>query len=245
MRTMIRLVVLGTFLGGVPPACFANVGSAAPQMLTLRTEDGATIAAELRAASTGRPAPGVILVHMLTRTHEDWQVLAARLSDAGLAVLAIDLRGHGASGRETAPADLEDMNSSVRDVRAARVFLSGRPDICSGRIGIAGAQIGANLAIVEASSDLLVRSLALLSPGLEYRKVWTDAAMKKYNERPALIVASTEDAYASRSARELSAAGTGTRELRLLNGAGHGTVMLARHPDLISVLVDWFRRTLL
>jgi alpha-beta hydrolase superfamily lysophospholipase len=182
---------------------------------------------------------------MLTRTHEDWQALAARLADAGLAVLAIDLRGHGASGAEAAPADPGDMNSSVRDVRAARVFLSGRPEICSGRIGIAGAQIGANLAIVEASLDLLVRSLALLSPGVEYRGVRADAAMKKYNERPALLLASTEDGYASRSARELSTMGAGTRELRLLTGAGHGTVMLARQPDLIGVLVDWFRRTLL
>ena len=31
----------------------------------------------------------------------------------------------------------------------------------------------------------------------------------------------------------------------MLNGAGHGTAMLARQPDLASSLVDWFSRTLL
>ena len=126
------------------------------------------------------------------------------------------------------------MNPSVRDVGRRAMFLSGRPDICSGRIGIAGAQVGANLAIVEAASDPLVRSLALLSPGVEYRRVRAEAAMRKYNERPALILASTEDAYATRSARELSTLGAGIRDLRLLTGAGHGTTMLARQPDLIG-----------
>jgi len=130
-------------------------------------------------------------------------------------------------------------------VKAARVFLAARPDIWSGRTGIAGAQIGANLAIMEAASDPAVRSIALLSPGMDYRRLRPEAAMKKYDARPALILASTEDAYASRSARELAAIGTGIRDLRLVNGAGHGTAMLVRQPALVGVLVDWFRRTLL
>jgi hypothetical protein len=39
--------------------------------------------------------------------------------------------------------------------------------------------------------------------------------------------------------------GDGLRDLRLVTGAGHGTVMLTRQPDLVGLLVDWFRRTLL
>ena len=54
--------------------------------------DGVSIAAELRLPSA-RPAPAVILVHMLTRTHEDWARTAERLSEAGLVAVAIDLRG--------------------------------------------------------------------------------------------------------------------------------------------------------
>lgn len=244
MRSPLRWIVALAVLMGSPLVCYGQKSGSTPQTLTLRTEDGVAIAAELRPAASGRPAPGVILVHMLTRTHDDWQPLAGRLSDAGLAVVAIDLRGHGASGAATA-GDPEDMSASVLDVKAARVFLTGHADVCSGRIGIAGAQVGANLAILEAAYDPLVRSVALLSPGIEYRKVRADAAMRKYNERPALILASTEDSYASRSVRELSTMGAGIRDLRLVTGAGHGTVMLARQPDLIGVLVDWFRRTLL
>ena len=236
----VMLVLLGTAAAGL-----ASRPSAAPQLLTLRTSDGVSIAAELRLPSA-RPAPAVILVHMLTRTHEDWARTAERLSEAGLVTVAIDLRGHGASvAAGGSAADAGNMNASVRDVTAAREFLSSRPDLCSGRIGIAGAQVGANLAILAAASDPLIRSIALLSPGIEYRNLRPEAAMRKYDERPALILASAEDAYASRSARALSTVGAGIRDFRLLNGAGHGTVMLARRPDLVEVLVDWFRRTLI
>lgn len=246
MTPLGRFAVFAVLLAAGSMTGLAQKGGTPPQMLTLRTEDGVAIAAELHLPASARPVPGVILVHMLTRTHEDWQVTADRLSDAGFAVVGIDLREHGGSGAPPTPrADPEDMSAGVLDVKAARVFLTGRPDICSGRIGIAGAQVGASLALLEAASDPLVRSVALLSPGLDYRRLRLEAAMKKYNERPALILASTEDAYASRSARELSTVGAGVRDLRLVTGAGHGTVMLSRQPDLIAVLVDWFRRTLL
>ena len=183
MKPLFRCAVLVAVAAGSSPIGLAQKAGVTPQALTLRTDDGVAIAAEMHPAASGRPAPGVILVHMLTRTHLDWQVLADRLSDAGLAVVAIDLRGHGASQAAPAPpADSADMNASVNDVKAARVFLTGRPDICSGRIGIAGAQVGANLAIAEAASDPLVRSVALLSPGIEFRLVRADSAMRRYDD---------------------------------------------------------------
>jgi pimeloyl-ACP methyl ester carboxylesterase len=192
------------------------------------------------------PAPAVILVHMFSRARGDWAATAAKLAESGFVVLAIDLRGHGTSGAAAvAPASPDDMTASVLDVKAARVYLTGRPDLATAAIGIAGAQVGANLAIVEAAADPLVRSIALLSPGVDYRRVRPEAALLKYGGRPALIVASSEDGYASRSARQLAIQGGGVRDLHIVNGAGHGTVMLARQPDLIGVLVDWFRRTLL
>lgn len=243
MTVLCRCCVVAGVLG-LASAGLASPLSAASQQLTLRTADGVSIAAELRLPAV-RPAPAVILVHMLTRTHEDWARTAEKLNEAGLVTLAIDLRGHGASGAAaSAGAGGGDMNASVRDVVAARDFLRGRSDLCSGAIGIAGAQVGANLAVLAAASDPAIRSIALLSPGIEYRNLRPEAAMRKYNERPALLLASAEDAYANRSARALSTTGTGTRDFRLLSGAGHGTVMLARRPDLVDVLVDWFRRTL-
>jgi pimeloyl-ACP methyl ester carboxylesterase len=130
-------------------------------------------------------------------------------------------------------------------VKAARAFLASRREVALNRIGFAGASIGANLAILFAANDPTVRSLALLSPGIDYRGLRPEAAFKKYADRPALLIVSQEDNYSTNSARQLARSGPGVRDLRILNGAGHGTAMITRQPDLAASLVDWFRRTLL
>ena len=112
------------------------------------------------------------------------------------------------------------------------------------RVGIAGGSLGANLAVLEAAGDQTVASLALLSPSLDYRGLRIEAALRKYGARPALLVSSDDDPYATRTVRDLQTAGGGTRETLLLNQAGHGTVMLGRNSDLVRTVVDWFRRTL-
>jgi dienelactone hydrolase len=130
------------------------------------------------------------------------------------------------------------------DVKAARQYLNTRVDVQRDRIGIAGASLGASLAVLHAASDEAVRSLALLSPVLDYRGLRIEAAMKRYGGRAALLVASREDAYAVRSARALASTGA-SHEVLVLDHVGHGTIMLARDPTLARRLVDWFRRTLL
>ncbi len=98
----------------------------------------------------------------------------------------------------------------MADVKAARAFLATRREVVPNRIGMAGASIGANLAILLAAGDPTVRSLVLLSPGIDYRGLRPEAAMKKYGERPALLVASQEDNYAANSARQLAGSATET-----------------------------------
>ncbi len=228
-------------------AAFAPDGSAAPvTLVTFRAKDGVTIAASLYQPSR-RPTPGVILVHMLTRSRDDWQALANRLADAGIAALAIDLRGHGASGADPRgdPGASQDLSPDLLDVQAARAFLASRPDLGVTSVGIAGASIGANLAVLAAAADPTIRSIALLSPGLDYRNLHAEAALRKYGGRPLLMISSEEDGYATRSVRRLQkAAGAGNRDVRVVNGAGHGTAMLSRQPDLISQLIAWFQQTL-
>ncbi|MGE5359793.1 MAG: alpha/beta hydrolase [Bacteroidales bacterium] len=227
-------------LGGSAPASAAQ---ATP--LSFRTTDGVQIAATFYPANR-KPSACVILLHALTRSRDDWQAVAARLADAGISALAIDLRGHGASGPDPAGGPgADDLSRDVLDVQAAHAFLASRPDLGVTAVGIAGADIGANLAVVAAAATPSIRSIALLSPGLDYRNIRTEAAFKKYGDRPALLVASEEDSYATRSIRRIEkGAASGTREVRLVNGAGHGTVMLARQPDLVALLVEWFQRTL-
>jgi dienelactone hydrolase len=224
----------------------ASADAAVSRPVTIRSDDGVALAATFYEAPR-QPAPAVILLHMQTRSRDDWQAFAHRLADSGIHALAIDFRGHGGSAAGPAGNDGQpNLSRLVLDVQAARNYLAGRPEAVRGSsIGILGASIGANVAILHAAGDGSIRSLALLSPGLDYRSLRTEAALRKYGTRPALLVAGGDDPYALRSVRELAKAGEGLREVKTLGPAGHGTVMLSRDPDLERALVDWFQRTLL
>jgi pimeloyl-ACP methyl ester carboxylesterase len=209
------------------------------QRVTFHTDDGLTVAATWYEPSV-RPAPAVILVHMLRKSSRDWDQLATRLAAEGIGALAVDLRGHGES-----QGNADDYAGMVRDVRAARRLLASRGDVIPSRIGLAGASLGATIAAQAAAEDPSITALALLSPSLEYRGLRIDAAVRKYGARPVLLIASDDDGYAARSARELQKAGGGSREIMILTRAGHGTAMLAGDPDLGRRLLEWLRRTLL
>ena len=221
------------------------VHGAATQRITLRTDDGMLLGATWYEPSS-RPAPAVILVHMLHRSRRDWDSFAHRLAGDGIGALALDLRGHGESQRFALPDVGSDSGyaAMLLDVKAARRYLATRSDVQQSRIGIAGASIGANLAVLAGSADSSVVSLALLSPSLDYRGLRIEALVRKLRS-PILLVAGTDDAYAARSVRELQKAGGGERQVLMLDRAGHGTVMLSRDENLPRTLVDWFRRTLL
>jgi alpha-beta hydrolase superfamily lysophospholipase len=220
--------------------CVAAVAEAAGRPVTLTSVDGVPLAGAFFEARNG-PASGVVLVHMLGRTKDDWQDLGNRLQQAGLNALAIDLRGHGQSGGSA--ARLAAMGG---DVRAAVEWLQTRPSVQSDRIGIAGASLGANLALMVAVGVPSVRALAMLSPALDYRGVRIDAAMlRRYGARPAWLAASTEDPYALRTLRELGTDTSGSREQRLTTAVAHGTNMLTADTSLSPELVDWLARTLI
>jgi dienelactone hydrolase len=214
-------------------------GGAAEQVVSLRASDGTALAATIYPAARG-PAPAVVLVHMLTRTRDDWRGFAERLQAAGATCLAIDLRGHGGSSGAAAPTP-----SMGLDVLAAVAWLAARSDVRPGAIGIVGASFGATAAALAAGDAAAVMAVALLSPSADYRGVRLDAGLRKYGTRPLLLVASTEDPYALRTVRALTEDEAPGRQLRLSPVAAHGSHLLERDPDLAATLVDWLRQTLL
>ena len=232
---ILALAAASTAVTGVTPP---STSAQRTQRLTLRTEDGVNIAATWYEPSA-RPAPGVILVHMLTRSRRDLEPLAMRLASEGIGALAIDLRGHG----ESSGGD-GNLAAMLQDLAAAKRHLAVRPDVIHSRIGIVGASLGANLAVLAAADDPGVRSLALLSPSLDYRGLRMEGPLRKYGSRPALLVAGKDDAYAMRTVKDVAKGAGASREVVLLDEAGHGTTMLGHAPELGQQIVDWFRRTL-
>jgi pimeloyl-ACP methyl ester carboxylesterase len=113
----------------------------AQQSVSFQTSDGWTIRGDLY----GSGERGVLLVHGGRFTKESWSEQAAHLVKAGFCVLAIDLRGFGAS--QQGPPSLNPGFGSSLDVVAAMRYLRERG---VRRISIVGASMGADAA-AEAS----------------------------------------------------------------------------------------------
>lgn len=211
---------------------------AAGRAVTIRGTDGGTIAG-LMFDARERPAPVVVLVPMLGRPKDDWQAVAERLAEANIGALAIDLPG------TAVPADPAELQRWHEPIGAAVAYLAGRPtEVQAGAIGVAGASLGANLAVLAAAADPAIRSIALVSPSLDYRGVRIELPFAQYGARPALLMASVHDPYAARSVRILAQEPSGAREVRWSNVSAHGSMLLARDGDLVRQLVEWFQRTL-
>ncbi len=209
--------------------------------VTLKARDGTRLHAVYQPVQGA--SQGVVLVHMLGRSARDWRFLSDRLNRAGFSTLAVDLRGHGANlpkGGE-APEMTEDLAlSMVEDVRAAVAFLAGEG---VQEISLVGASIGANLSLLVAADDPSIRNVVLLSPGMNIHGLDLQGAVGRYGERPLLIAVSEEDRYAARTALVLDAEARGTHHLAIYQGAGHGTRMLNKAPDLEPLIVSWLLGT--
>jgi alpha-beta hydrolase superfamily lysophospholipase len=229
----VAVALLAAIVCGVDPV------SAAGRPVVFQSGDGTPLAGVVFEASN-RPAPGVVLVHMLGRSKDEWLRFAERLQAEGITALAFDLRGHGSSG-----GDGSLLPAMVGDVRAAVQWLSARPAVRPGSIAIVGASLGANLAALAALESPAVRGVGLLSPSLDYRGVRIDASLaKKLADRPVWLAASVEDPFALRTVKELLVEG-GPREQHLARSRAHGTNLLTMDPETAPALLDWLKRTLI
>jgi pimeloyl-ACP methyl ester carboxylesterase len=184
------------------------------------------------------PWQGVILLHMLWSDRTTWDEYALQLANAGFAVFALDMRGHGETGGEV------DWDLAAVDLQQVWDNLAARPDIDPDRMGIVGASIGANMALVGVANEPDARTVILLSPGLSYAGVETKDAMVAFGERPVFIAASQEDTYAADSSRKLHETAVGEARLEMYQDAGHGTFMLENEPELGGQIIEWLQENL-
>ncbi|MGD9572638.1 MAG: alpha/beta hydrolase [Thermoleophilia bacterium] len=99
-------------------------------------------------------APGVLVVPGLGSRKENHADFAGRVADAGMAALALDLRGHGESG-----GDLD--GGVVDDVAAGLGALAG---LGHPRLGLRGSSMGGLLALHAAARDDRVGAVVAICP---------------------------------------------------------------------------------
>ncbi len=211
-----------------------------PKAVEFNTQDGVAIRGVYYPSITIKTAaPALLLVHMLNSNKESWQNFAAAAQQAGYAVLAIDLRGHGQSDGRNFDFSLMD-----NDLDAAINWLSARPELNQNRLGLIGASIGANLALRAGSRYAQVKTVVLLSPGLDYRGVTSLEALGKYGQRPVMLVAAEKDTAATDSARTLNSRALGQHQLQIYPGSDHGTAIFQAQAGLQPMLLAWLASTI-
>ncbi len=208
---------------------------AEPAKLTLTASDGAQLVG-LFYPPLNAPAPGVLLLHQLGGSKADWDAFARDLQQQNVAVFALDLRGYGESAKP------EDWSKAPTDVRTAWDFFLARPEVDPQAVGIVGASIGGNLALIVGANNPAVVTVIALSPGQDYHGLTPAPLLANFGARPVLLIASNEDTYAYTSAQQMTKL-LSAGESYYLTNAGHGTAMFS-DPNLETVLFDWLKNKL-
>ena len=227
--------------------------------IRLMTADDVGIAAAYYPVP-GEHAPALLLVHGFTQSRDGWNTLAPVLQRNGIAVLTIDLRGHGQSNRRITARGPElvdfhnlaarDFPAMLLDINAAMEWLLEQPGIDHKHIGLIGADIGANLALRYAMVNDEIAALVLFSPGINYRGVRTDDAMKKIGPVPLRIVVSQLENFSFESAKRLveirkDEGHADGQELIVCTGNLFGMELVKGVKELPGRLIPWLRQVLL
>jgi alpha-beta hydrolase superfamily lysophospholipase len=225
--------------------CGRAVDKSAAETLTIDTADGLRLAASWYPSNRPNP-PGLVLVHMLGSNRQSWEPFAVRAQQAGYACIAMDLRGHGdsaqqASGRMTYRGfKREDWLAALQDIDAAkRVLLERGADLDN--LAIAGASIGANLALHYALAHPDIQSVVMLSPGLDYHGVTTESEIALAAKIPVLLMTAKGDAYSATTCGALKQSAGGLCELREYDGSAHGTDLFATSSQSMDQILLWLK----
>lgn len=237
-------------------------------LLTGRLYDPAQVAAEseeeeVEAEDESESAepryPLVILLPGLNRDHLTWGDFPVDLVQAGYAVLALDLRGHGASntvrgGRRFSWRFFQnehwqrmpkDVNEVLQYFRKSEDY----PQVDVSHTALIGEKLGANVAVMAARNDKKsVQALVLLSPGRNYKGLDPSASALEY-PHAVLIMAGNADEYSFTSSQTLYRLFGGAKKMDLYQDTsekrmGSGSDMIINDPALKTTIIDWLKQSL-
>jgi pimeloyl-ACP methyl ester carboxylesterase len=236
----------------------------------LATADGLAVRGTYWAAA-GEGGPAVVLLHMYGSERSAWRPLVEPLRQRRVAVLAIDMRGHGES-RVQNGVDLGPMveqrsprlfTSMHDDVLAAVTWLATEAGRDPKRIGLVGASVGCSVALHAAAlHPEQVAAVLCLSPGRKYLGVDSLAhAADLAAGLPLMLVAHKDETEGAEEIADVVRAarheveGAAPVAVRVLEdeypaGMGrdrsffHGTETFGRVPLIEAWVAGWMARAL-
>jgi dienelactone hydrolase len=218
------------------------------RVVDLTASDGTKLKATYFGAA--KPGPGVLLLHQCNRERKVWDGLARQLTAAGINVLTFDYRSFGESEGtpfiklppDKARAVFEKMPS---DIDTAYAYLIAQPGLTRNVIGVGGASCGVNNAVQAARRHPEVKSLVLLSGNTD----WNGRKFMRSSAAPPTFLAIADDDEFKPSITAIQwiyslTANPGKILVQYPNG-GHGADIFPVHPELVGLIVDWYKTTLI
>jgi pimeloyl-ACP methyl ester carboxylesterase len=173
--------------------------------------------------------------------------LADQLAAEGVASAVMDMRGHGSSRSTTegggylfqaAAGDV--LQRAVTDTVLVLNEVTERPEVDGSRIAAVGVGEGALVAARLVARMPAIGALALVDPSRQKLVIDLEHELELVGERPALIVCSGMPA-SQRRARELSAAGSGRREVRCVGSFTDEERLLGYAQEATNEITQWLR----
>jgi dienelactone hydrolase len=242
------LLIIAVLLSLVTSGAGTN---SAERFVDIKSADGTVVKATYFAAA--KPGPGVLLFHQGNRTRECWDDVAKQLVAAGINTLTVDLQRYKENKGWWAAED------------AAFQFLASQSTVNRDIIGVGGAgALGVDLAIETARRYAKqVKSLVLIS-GETSR---SELKFLQASQLPGLYVFSDDDEYPpEQEAMQMIYGASSSPSKKLIHysavkeapwlwyetsdskvpaNGGHGTDLFKPHPELRTIIVDWFVTTLI
>lgn len=194
--------------------------------ISLSSADGVALSAELQ----GGGDRGIVLIHGKGEDRAAVSELTKVFGGSKNLVVAVDLRGHGASKGDA------DSLASVADVEAAIKYVRGKG---VKTVSVVGVGLGANLALVAASKDPEVHDIVMISPALNHDGVKASAGLSGFGERPVLMVIGQGDALATKAANMLDDRMAGST-VEVLPVEGSGSKLVKQSSELPTMILGWW-----
>lgn len=218
-KLLLMLVILvGVTIFIIPPSAHALPEA---QRVELEASDELVLVGDFYLPESENDVPAVILLHMLRARRGDWEpLLPVLVDDYGIAVLNVDMRGHGETG------GIDNWGLAEADLQLWINWLREQEGINPDAISLIGGSIGSNMAIRGWANDPEIRTAVALSPGLAYRSVRTEEVISENKDRPLMLVAARSDSPSSADTPLLFALTEGDALIRMVDGRLHGTQLL-------------------
>lgn len=196
--------------------------------------------------------PTVLLLHSIGYSSAEWGTLISNLNNAGFAVIAMDLRGHGKSiydskfrkkswvyfNTKTYQKIPSDVLLMLNEIQKQSKLVDAN------NMAIVGADIGANAAVIV--SDKLKKkpkTLVLICPTRNFKGLYIPITMTNLN-MPILTMASKKDTYSLQEQRNLAKFSQGGFYAQNYTNGGMGMLMIKVNPSMSGDITKWIAKYL-